>query len=313
MSTKNVFEPPPESPLSLGDLIGRGFRNFRANGKLCFQKLFWPSVLTSASVAGAKWCFLKWVESRSLNPNVVIVFTSGIFIAMVCLVIAQWIYTLRSMAIARMALLGGITFDEAYQYAQEHKWTAFGLYNGGVLVPLLVAIFWMVAAIGALLLAELKGVFPALLPVMLGLIGLLATVTIAWSILYTSLLFIVLSAENLSLAQVFKRAQDLTFPYLWRGGSFICLLGICLIGVACALELPMIVIAMVEMIVRGAARGTAPYEVPAYIQILGAACDTLASIVIVAVAIICDAMYYNDIRLRLEGWDLMKKLEKLSG
>lgn len=274
-------------------------------------KLFLPSILTSLSLAGTKVLFIRWVEPRSPDPSFTMLTGGGIILCIALLIYGQWLFTLRSLALARMAVFGGISFEDAYKYAWKHKWTAFGLYNAGVLIPLVVLIFWCAVAVGSLFFASaIQGMLLVLSGLILFAIGLGMTLTLAWSILYTSLAFTVLAAEDVSLARLLKRARDLAVPYLWRGGSFVCLLAICLVCVTIALEVPMVVAAIIEVFVRGTPKAQDVYRMPIELQILGTACDTLVSIVVVAVAVQCDALYYNDLRLRLEGSDLLKKLSR---
>jgi hypothetical protein len=96
--------------------------------------------------------------------------------------------------------------------------------------------------------------------------------------------------------------------YLWRGGSFVVLLTFTLFAVTGALDLPLLVISLFDAWRNNLA---SDFDPPMYLEILSAFVDGIVNIVLLSVAPIANALYYNDLLLRMEGRDIVMRLEKL--
>lgn len=305
-----MFEAPPERPLSLGDIVGLSFKLFRERFRFFFAVFIWPSLICSLAILGMKWCFVLFTEVKTYDIGLFMTYLSGCAVCLIVLILAQWQMMLRSLSIVRMILLAPLTMKDARTYSSRRMWATLLVYNLGIFAPFLVVVFWGVIAIGVLLLNAHKAISGLLCGVFLGVDGLLMTITTCWAVLFTSVAFCVLAAENTSIGGIFQRTSRLSFPYIWRGGSFVCLLALSLLVVAISLELPVIILSTLDSMHRGGQQLT--YRLPVYLEIMAVISDTLVNMILLSVAVIADALYYNDLRLRLEGLDILKQLERMS-
>lgn len=306
-----MFEAPPERTLSLGDIVGLSFKMFRERFRLFFSIFIWPSLICSLAIVGMKWCFVLFTEVKTYDVGLFMTYLSGGVICLIVMILAQWKMMLRSLSIVRMVLLAPLAMKDAAAYSSNRKWATLLVYNLGVFAPFLVLVFWGAVAVFVLLLNTHKTISGLLCGLFLGVDGLLMTITACWTVLFTSIAFCVLAAENESIGGIFRRTSKLAFPYLWRGGSFVCLLGLSLLVVAVSLELPVIILSTVDSLQRGGQHMT--YRLPVHLEVLAVISDTLVNMILLSVAVIADALYYNDLRLRLEGLDILKQLDRMSG
>ena len=257
--------------------------------------------------------FGHWVNMHSMSMPIFVMHASFIFGSFVILAYAQWELMLRGVAIIRMAVGNCETFEEAYKYAKKRWLAALLIYSLTVLLPLLVILFWAIVTVGVIAVGRQYNLFPYLTVLPFGLVGLLSTVTVAWSFLVGSLMLCVLACEDLPVMQVMRRGEELTVKYLWRGGSFVCLLTIVLLLLSLALDMPLIAISFFDLSAHGSgAQNVASLQLPLYLEVIAAVWEGLLNIVVFSIALIADGLYYRDVRLRLDGLDITYKLAQLS-
>ncbi len=95
---------------------------------------------------------------------------------------------------------------------------------------------------------------------------------------------------------------------MWRGGSFVVLLGVTLFVVTGALDLPLLLASLFDAWRNNFA---SDYDMPWYLEAFSAVVDCTINTVLLGVVPIANALYYNDLRLRVEGRDMILRLEKL--
>lgn len=306
------FEALPDSPLTMGDLVGRSFRAFRLRMPFFFQVFFWPCIISSASMTGVKVCAALWLESPTHSFDLFMKLCGAILASFAVLLFAQWELSLRSLAVVRLLMQVDDTYAQCLAYARKRKWAVLTVYNAAVFLPIVAVAVWAGCIIATCLLWQHSGFVLRALSV-LAVCGeaALMTVSFAWAILATSLLFSVLACENLPFKALQKRTMELTMRYLWRGGSFFCLLGLALILVAVSLDMPIFVMSIFEAAVHGQNAAHATYQAPLYLEIASAIWECVLNIVLLGVALLADGLYYNDLRLRSEGLDILTKLGQL--
>jgi len=277
--------------------------------------LIWPTLISTGCVNGLRLCLGHWASMHTLDLTV-FALHAGMAVALICgLVLAQWEMSIRGLALVRIALSLDVNYSQSYSMAKKRKWAAFLLYNLWCVLPTAVILFWLGAAFGFFVLARAQPVLSLFLTVVYCLDGFLLTVTVSWCLLFTSLAFAVLACENLGLRKVLSRSIELTVRYLWRGGSFHVLLIICQAATMLAIDLPLIATHAVHVVYlysNGLSPHRLAYETPAYIQILACASNAVASIVLVGVAMLADALYYHDLRIRMDGHDILIALARMS-
>ncbi len=227
------------------------------------------------------------------------------------LAVAQCGLSIRSVAIVRLALGVDTDYKLASAYARRRIWGAVLIYNVAILLPLLVLLFWTILSIGFVYFFSHAPGVQILSFVFFAIVGMLSTCTVCWTLLYSALAFTVLACEDLKLGAVWKRTYDLTSRYLWRGGSFMVLLGVTLFAVTLAIDSPLLVISLLDAWRNNFSPALVTYKVPIYLQIMSAVWDSIINILLLGVALIADGLYYNDLCLRLEGRDILSRLADL--
>jgi hypothetical protein len=141
-----------------------------------------------------------------------------------------------------------------------------------------------------------------------GLIGFGLTVSVALASLFGALSLAIIACEALPLAVCLKRAYYFFRERLLRGGSFICLMSVALLLVYVACFSPIFLMAIIENYTH-ADLGLASRSV--YVQFVEAILDTSFNIVSFGIGFTGYGLFYRDLRLRLEGQDLLSKIDNL--
>ncbi len=309
VSPFQVLHQLPQKPLKLGDLVSLAFRIFRLNWRSITARLFWPSLLASISVCLIQVGLLNLVQalrtSGAWSTNDSITMSLGGIV----LCVSQWMLAMRATALFREVFRLDTNFVQAMSYARRKKWSVFTIYSTGCMVPFFVMFLCGVGLAISMFLYGLGGPAAlAIIPVSF-VNGFLIAIATAILLLATTLLFSVVSAEEINLYKVIERALDLTFAYPLRGGSYMCLLAVTLVLVLVAFGVFVIPFEVWEgyMVTK-----TGVVESPLYLRILETAYQTINNIISMAVAIIASGLYYRDVQFRLEGADMIDALQRLS-
>jgi hypothetical protein len=309
-----LFQAPPDIPLSLGDLVGRSFRTFREQFRFIVTTLLWPTILSTVSIAGIRWCLAHWLSTQLHDLQSVILHILALVLSLTMLCVAQWELALRSVAILRVVLGLDSDYAAANFYARRRKWVAVLVYNVAIFLPIIVLTFW--TALSVLFVVNLSHQpFSQITSlVFFSLVGLASTCTLCWTLLCSALSFTILACEDLKFADVCVRTFELMRIYLWRGGSFIILLTLTLMAVTMALDLPMLAFSLFDAWRNNfSATDMQTYadKLPVYVLIMSGVWDSVINLVLLGVALIANGFYYQDLCLRLEGRDIQTRLEKL--
>jgi hypothetical protein len=127
--------------------------------------------------------------------------------------------------------------------------------------------------------------------------------------LYCAMILIVVSAENLSFTAVWGRTFQIIKPFLARGVVFTTLAYISIFLLNMAMTLPFAVVLVVQMQQLTVNPGMQP---PIYLRILDVAQGTIANILWAGALLISLSLYYRDCRLRIEGTDIVERLEAIA-
>lgn len=255
-----------------------------------------------------RWCILHFLSTRSFEVQSIILHFVAILLCLSMLAVAQWELAIRSVSIVRVVLGLSQDYKSANAYARRRKWSAVLLYTIGAIAPLLVILFWTALSIGFVTFSNHLPFVQVLSFFYFAIVGLAFTCTVCWSLLGSGLAFTIVSCEDEQLKVVWQRTYELMRNYMWRGGSFVVLLAVTLFVVTGALDLPLLLASLFDAWRNNFA---ADYDMPWYLEALSAVVDCIINTVLLAVVPIANALYYNDLRLRIEGRDIIVRLEKL--
>lgn len=271
-----------------------------------------PALCTAVGSNGALLAFDHWVSIASRSMLAV-----GPFAAHMALVllgffiwfVGVWELILRSSAIVRMILGLDSDFGAACKWIKARSRSLFGAYSIILLPPLVSLLLWTFVAF----------LFVSFIPIPqpqrllvgsigFGIIGFGLTVSISLSALFGALLLSVIACEEGSFTHCLNRSYYFFKLRMLRGGSFICLITIALLLVCIACYSPIILLAIVEKLTH-LDLGLESRSIP--IDILGAAIDTTFNVISFGIGFTGYGLFYRDLRLRLEGQDLLSKLANL--
>ncbi len=308
-----MLETLPEKPQTLGDLIGHSIRIFRSNVPLLYSVFLWPSIATCASMAACRLIFGHWISLHKMSLELFSLHAVAELVSISVLAFAQWELMLRGLAVLRLTVVGDDSYEQAYQYAIRRWRAALLVYTLTIVMPLFVMIFWTIVGILVILFAQQFNLKQHITMLPFAVIGLLFTLTLCWSFLFGSMMLCVLACENINVKQAVERAESLSLHYLWRGGSFVALLGIVLLLLSFAIDMPLIVISLLDSYFHsGPSQFGIAYQLPMYLEVLTACWGSIMNIVLFSIAIIADGLYYHDVCLRFDGLDIKMKLAQLS-
>jgi hypothetical protein len=297
--------------MSLGDLVGLSYRCVRQNWRLFLKVLFWPSVAYGVAEHSIIHTLDHWV---SIAPNSMLSWVPflihiGIAVPLVVIwALSAWLMSLRCCAVIRYLLGADTSYEAAYISLKGRGWDIFTAFNLAIVPPIITLTVWLVAAAMAMIVVNrLTGTESMVVSTLLfGSIGFGLTVTVAITGLFGSLL---LAAVTLDLLKV-KEASRKTLFYmkhrLWRGGSFSCLLTFSIVLFYLSFEGPLIIYDALNQI--QANNGVVP-PLPVGYLILSCAADIVANLLIFPVVYGGYMLFYRDLKLRLEGEDLTRRIE----
>ena len=302
----------PEKVLSLGDLVSLSFRKFRQNLSLYWKALIVPALGAAVGCNGSIFAFRHWVSIASKSMLAVGPFASHMAVVLVCIVIwsySVWQLLLRASAITRLILALDDNFADAYKTIKTRTKATFLAYNLIVFPPFIILLLWTFVAF----------VFVSFIPIQqplrlligstgFGLIGFGLTVSLSLSTLFSALLVTIIAAEPLPVAECVQRANYFFRHRLLRGGSFICLITMSLVITYIACNSPIIIIDLLDTYAHIHFGLTVNSIARVFCE---AVIDTGFNVISTGVAFTGYSLFYRDLRLRLEGQDLLSKIDNL--
>ena len=272
-----------------------------------------PALAAAVGSNGAYFCFNHWVGIASKSMLAVGPFAAHmaiILLGMVIWFVGVWQLLLCCSAIIRSILGLDEDFRSSYKWVKKRSGAIFLAYNVILLPPLMSLLVWTFVAF----------MFVSFLPsqdpqrvivgsVGFGLIGFGMTVSVALSSLFGALLVAIIACEPLSFTDCVDRAIFFFRQRLLRGGSFICLMSMALVVVFVACYSPIFLIALAESYTH-TDLGLASKSV--LVRFLETVLDTGFNVISFGIGFTGYGLFYRDLRLRLEGADLLSKIDKLT-
>jgi hypothetical protein len=151
---------------------------------------------------------------------------------------------------------------------------------------------------------------------LLVLAALALFVSLYFLLLWSSLMLCVLACEDVALVEIFKRAFVLTVHGLWRGCLFMGLLILTIILLQIASRLPLVIVGLIDMLGSGMpdfhAVASGRFQPSFFIEIIDLFWNSLVSVLVFAVGCTTYGIFYDDLRQRTEGADIIRKVEHLA-
>lgn len=311
---KAIFEPPPQQLQSVGDLIGRSIRLYRKNIKLFFHVLLWPTVFLTAAKVAFHWGVTN-LSLRADQKDWTMMGVSAMvtLIGILGLTITALYLQLRQLSFIRLVTGFADNYKEAYEYISRRKWKILSVIFIAYMAIFFSAAFWgvVMSLCMAFFKANTATTYVLLGGMVVGLIGLLVSVTIACIALYFA--FAVGACEDLSVGGLCSRTIALVFQDFWRAGYFCTLLFIALMVISYPLSLPLLLLSMFEFIRQGMSPDflTDPGKMPFYYTLCNQTWESIVSIITWPISFMATGLFYYDLRMRKEGIDLVRQISLL--
>jgi hypothetical protein len=313
-----LFEATPSTQLTLGDIVSRGIRRFRLNYGFYYYVFTITALLINLPIYLIHWCFRGIVEGVKAHGLTVSIFffVVGILLGVLALMVGQFQVAVRNTAVLRMTALPPMKYDEAFKYAKERQWKAFALHwLCGMGIFFLV--FFSVA-FASIVVFLFNSTFLFLTIPLVGLDLILMSLAMAWMAIYVQLIYAVFACEDLPFGAIFGRAAKLTTPNVWRGSAFVCILFVVMVAVKLACDFPVAIGNAIYFAVQGFKNPNilmTPSNSPVVssLQLAGHVWESVTLVISLSVSSITAALFYTDVRQRLEGQDILSKLAQLEG
>jgi len=298
----------PNRTLSLGDLVGLAFRLVRGHWRAIAKAMLVPSILCSLGSNISYYSFDGWIKVAAESKLAVAPFAmhmSLCFCGILMWLYAAWRLFYDSRVLARSIYLGSGDASQSKADLKPKRWTLFAVYNLTIVPIGVVLIFWLLLGLACI------GLVPKQEPAKLwvggliyAVIGFWFTVSIALTALYAALVESACVIDLQRVGQAIARAWYLFTLRPLRGGSYECLKWFTLILLGFAIETPAILASTVAEIVD---KGHTPPVLIAFNSIF----DVILNMVYASFAAVANMLFYRDLKLRLEGVDLVKRLESI--
>lgn len=296
----------PDSPRSLGDLVGLGFRLIRKNWKLVISIFLVPSLIFSLAMAGMEFCFVHWVEAQSLEVSwFALHMLAGLALAMI-MVGCQWEIALRSCAYIRYILGREENYDLCYAYARRRQWPVMIVYGVSFFFPFLVFVVWSVLFLLTIGLGKF-GLVGKVLAIFFGFLeGMSFVAAFSFTLLYTALCFVGISESELSAREALGKGYSLSVCALPRGLSYVCLLALSITILTFPIYMPVILLVIWEGYVQGQMDEV---QFPLYLRVLEAASSCIINIISLGAVLSGVSFYFRDVKMRRQGQDILERLD----
>lgn len=298
-------------PLTVGDIIGQSFRICRRQVPLIFNVLLLPTVLLGIGRVGVvlagSYAFQAGKEATPQIAWAVV----GI-VGIICLIWGGLLLAIRQLALVRLFTGFAATIEAAKDFVLKRGWSIINLILAWFAICLVAVISWAVVAVLAAPLLKNSGGSAVLASVGIAVSVLGIFITVVYLGLAGSLAFYGLAIEDGDLGAVLAKAFNLTFRSFLRttGFGFLSMLSIAML--AYPLTLPIWILTVGYFLVTGVATGASETtQLPAFIQVLNALWETVTNMVIGPICYVAYGLFFCDLKMRLEGSDLLSRLEGL--
>ncbi len=298
-------------PLTVGDIIGQSFRICRRQIALVFKVLLLPTVILGigrvAVVLAGSYAFQSGKEATPQIAWAIV----GI-VGLICLIWGGLLLAIRQLALVRLFTGFAATIEEATEFVLKRGWSIINLILAWFAICLVAVISWAVVAVLAAPLLKNSGGSAVLASVGIAVSVLGFCITVIYLGLAGSLAFYGLAIEDGDLGAVLAKAFNLTFRSFLRttGFGFLSMLSVAML--AYPLTLPIWILTVGYFLVTGVATGASETaQLPAFIQVLNALWETVTNMVIGPICYVAYGLFFCDLKMRLEGSDLLMRLASL--
>ncbi len=219
---------------------------------------------------------------------------------------------MRSCALVRTVLCVDSDYKDSFAILKKRSGSVFFACNFALLPPALCLIFWSIVIVAAAAALNISISGPervAIGSLVFAVIGFALTVSVMISGLFGSLLLAIVTIEQLSFKESFKRTWFYVKMRMMRGGSFTSLLAVAVALVCIVIESPMIILQLFTQTPHaGFKLSVAPYVLEA----LEAVLEVPFNIFTFSISFTAYGLFYRDLKLRLEGADLIARLARLA-
>jgi len=309
-----LFDQRSHHPQSVGDLIGRAFRIYRAQIPTFVHILLWPTVFVTAGKVALQWGAASLLPTNMKNLSMLVPGLVAIGIGLLVWMIGLWILTLRQMAAVRLVNGFDTSYEDAHKYIKKHAWSILGLVTLGNVLFGGVALLWIVEIIisavcikqGAPLL-----LYGGIFGVVVGIAGIL--ISLICFLLIACMVLTIAACEEQPLSALVSRGFSLTVKDFGRSLLFGVLLLATLSLLSYPLSLPLVALSVFEFFRHNMSTETLtdPAKMPLYVLVATQVWESLVNMMLWPITFISYGLFYYDLRMRQEGLDVLKNLESL--
>ena len=305
---------PLDEPQSICDLIGVAFRIWRRNLPLIIRQLMLPTIIYFIASTIFQCCLSYGITPGADLGRILAAsalgFISGLF----------YLFSLFFIAVRQLALLrlfAGFSSDwsKADAYSKKKVWWIVGLsLITGLLSSVVVGIWVCVILLSAALTGTGPlGVIGGTAGIVVGIIGLSATVLVL--LLLSHMGFSLLACEDCSFFGVIGRAFFWTFKNFARVLAFGFIYFVTITVVTVPVSLPILIASVADVSVHqyqsGAASAAGDSKLSIGTMIFVQVWESFCSLLLRPAGLLCFGMFYLDLRQRVEGFDIARKLNQL--
>jgi hypothetical protein len=245
----------------------------------------------------------------------------GIVLAVICLTggvvatIASWIVTLRQLALVRLFLGFSSDWRSADAFLWQRKWTLVGLYVfTGTIFGCSFGLWFTQLFFVGVFATLLKDNSTALgwvtaLGALIWVFGVVLTFSLSFMVIMVG--FAAMACEDVPFFTILSRAFRLTFGNFWRSLGFGILLSAVMLALYSPLALPVVALSMFDYFRQGVSSSDA-YQVPLYLLAIDQVWESLTGLLLRPIMFLSFGYYYFDVRLRREGLDISRRLQKMA-
>ncbi len=306
-----MFDAPPDTPQSIGDLIGRSFRLYRRHVTVFFRTLLGPTIVSAAGSLGMQYFITSGLKAGSLEKALLP--AAAVAASFFLLMAAKWVLTIRQLAFVRMAAGFAGDYRESHENILRKKWQILLLSVFALAALVVLCAVWAVEIVLAIQVSKAG----ALLAIVSAIGALAAPFGLAFSVgfivLSAFLASCVIACEDERMGGIVARGLSLACGDFWRACAFGLLLYVAVSLVTIPLSAPLFIASVTDAVQHGitAGSGTEAYQMPLYLMVLSQIWESLMTMFLWPTMFVAFGLFYHDLRLRQEALDLTRQLDAL--
>ena len=296
------------APSSVGDVIGQAFRLCRANIKFLARIQLMPTIIELIGnlliVVGAH--SLASGDTSHIWQNLIMI-VPGLLLRL----IGDFFLTMRHLAVIRWFTGFDSNYKDAYAYVWKRKFYLVFAVLAIYMILSAAVLFWAIIMGVSLFLVKMKslailaglGIFGSMFAMIFSIFGLSLPLV---------LLIPAIACESSDFSTLFGDGLNMTLRNFFRILGFSLLLAIAIYVLAAALDTVPIIVTLVEYaraIIAGGAKGM-PKTLNLYTSIFSSVWRSGSNMFVSPMVFVACGLFYADLRMRLEGLDLVKAIGK---